>query len=257
VFGILQTQFYISRADRPGLDAILKEIKASQELQQQAAARWEQAGKSQHENIVIDKNYFTPMQYKAITKETRSLTADEDTLPYFRTSLGEVHAVIFPAWMIEKPEDFKDFGITKEGVSSAPAVASADVAGDSLVPAFTLRDRPEQRDRVTEDGWPRIALNLSAFESEETLRLTLFHELLHAGNIPGYSPSRFTIFQNDLTYLPEYRGYVAREGLEGWREWRLWGWWVFAPWGVSVLLALFTPWRDWPALRLLGRLRRA
>jgi hypothetical protein len=255
VFGIFQTQLFVSLMDRPSLGDIKRQMDVSEHRQREIAARYQQrTGKKPVDELHISgKPLFSEIQYRAIDEAAKSLMEDDDTLPYFKTSLKQVRAVIFPAWMIDKPKDYEAFGITPDGASHAPAVA-----GDPLIHAFTLRDRDpvDQPHEVTVDGTPRIALNLSAFESKETLRLTIFHELLHAGNVPGYDASRFTVLQNDLTYLPEYRGYIAREGLEGWRELKLWGWWVCAPWGVSGLLMLFTPWhnsRTFRRVRQLGQ----
>ncbi|HWS85663.1 MAG TPA: hypothetical protein VN282_01610 [Pyrinomonadaceae bacterium] len=256
VFGVLQTQLFVILADKPSLERIKRQMKVSEDRQREIGARFQQrTGRRPHDRIYIcAEPLFSKVQYKAIEEATNSLLEDDDTLPYFKTSLKGVRAVILPAWELETQQDYLDFGITPEGARHAPAVA-----GHPLIPALTLRDRdPADQGgfphEVTEDGTPRIAINLSAFESKERLRLTIFHELLHAGNVPGYDASRFTVLQTDLAYLSEYRGYIAREGLEGWRELKLWGWWVVTPWGVSMLLIMVTPWRRSRSFQWLSRL---
>jgi hypothetical protein len=246
LFGVLQTQWFIKHfLHRPDHKVLNSHIEECNKRQKEIYDRLEQqSGKPPGENIYIMKDHFSQTQHDMIAEATKSLVDDDDTVPYFRTSLKEVRAVIFPAWMVVKREGYEDFGITPEGARNAPVIA-----GKRGVDALTLRDRHDLPYQVTNDGRPRIAINLSAFGSSETLRLTIFHELLHAGNVPGYVPGWREYLQNDLKYLPEYRSYIAREGLEGWQEWKLWVWWVWTPWGVGILIILFTPWRD----RLNGR----
>jgi hypothetical protein len=57
---------------------------------------------------------------------------------------------------------------------------------------------------MTEDGRPRILLSHWAFESEESLKLTITHELLHANNMPACS-AFFIQFQDDLMYSSHYQ----------------------------------------------------
>jgi hypothetical protein len=124
----------------------------------------------------------------------------------FAEDLNDLNAVIVPSWQITSEAEADLYGITLVGRTYANKARNTDYVG-----AYTLRNRPDEPN-VTTDGRPRIILNPIAFQSESALRFTLFHELLHALNIPGRDPPWFCFGQDDLGYLKEYREEVHRRG---------------------------------------------
>jgi hypothetical protein len=155
---------------------------------------------------------------------TRDSLLNDDSLQSelkakFGVSFRELDVVVIPAWE-NTPDNIDLVGVTQDGWKEA-----TKVKGYSDVGGVTVRDKPILSKR-TVDGRPRIVLNPCAFQN---LRLTLFHELIHAMNVPAYYPSPLTFAQNDLIYLPEYREIVRREHLDEWREIKIWTFAVIVP----------------------------
>jgi len=229
--GVFQTEFFVSLLPSPSNAAIKDHIEKSEKIQHdqiaKSAKKW---GKPQDG---IEFKLFGDAQLKRL-QEAKAILFDDNALQSelqneFGASFHDVNAVVIPSWEMN-PDNNELIGITTDGWRQATtAKGEVDVGG------FTLRDRPF-RTLVTLDGRPRLVLNPKAFESPKMLRLTLFHELLHAMNVPGFYPWPFTFAQNDLTYLEEYRAYVKREGLEGWHEASIWVLAVLVPWLITAWL---------------------
>jgi hypothetical protein len=234
VIGILQTQLFVSSLPCPSQDEVHKHIKASQDIQTAISVDYCNKAKRQLDPGITFK-FFNDEQSKRLNSIAASLLEDEqlqsELMQSFGVSFRGLNVVVVPAWHMDTPDNDEPIGITLEGWKEAStSKGGLDVGG------AVLRDRPSKQ-RITIDGRPRIMLNPKAFESTETLRLTLFHELLHAMNIPGFYPSALTFAQNDLTYLPEYRSFVRRKNLEGWNELRIWTLAVFVPFLIFLLIA--------------------
>lgn len=240
VFGVFQTQWFVAVLNRPDYSSIRDHMNRDKNLQEEIGREYQNRTqpppvREQVEGFEINDALFTNSQIAIITNALRILTSDQSLQRDLEKSLGhsflEIKVEIIPSWELD--ESTNDMlGVTREGWQLALAQT-----GKSDVRGFTLRDR-QGSPRVTIDGRPRIALNPTAFGSEETLRLTLVHELFHAMNVPGVAPSRFTFAQDDLTYLPEYRSFLQRSGLEGNRQYLIWLLAVIMPWTVSLFSIL-------------------
>jgi hypothetical protein len=231
IFGILQTEWFVSLLPRPTVEEIRQHINASRALQKQIADKYRvQIGREPDNSIALSP-LFTELQQRELQEAIAFLLRDEslqiDLKNNFGLSFGDVNAVIVPGWAISY-ENVDLIGITLEGWRAAQS-ASTDTQG------FTLRDRPGLP-QSTVEGRPIIVLNYWAFRSNDTLRLSLFHEMLHAMNVPGYYPSRLAFTRNDLDYLPQYRDFVSRSGLEGKRDYIIWIVLVLMPWSLFLLL---------------------
>lgn len=153
----------------------------------------------------------------------------------FGRSLKQVDVVMVPIWspMIQDNWE-KEGGITDE----ARWNDVNEAFHQPRAKAVTVRERPGEKQR-TVDGIPRIVIKNEAFESSTTLKKTVFHELLHALNLPGYEYKMYvpmwgevdyTISQDDLCWSPEYRSFVS--------EASLWEWWDCTPAGGSLVFFL-------------------
>lgn len=145
----------------------------------------------------------------------------------FSRDFRDLDAVVVPSWEVISRQRADLYGITLAGWSHANKARNADYVG-----AYTLRNRPDEP-AVTSDGRPRIILNPSAFQSESALRFTLFHELLHALDIPGADPPWFCFGQDDLRYLKEYRDEVDRRGWIAPNQVAIWVLAVLLPLGIA------------------------
>jgi len=236
VFGVLQTQWFVAFTNRPDYTQIRKDIQESKRLQDQLAREYGlRSGSTPSAGIEIHRDLFNTPQTEEIEGQLRFLLQDDllqsDLKRAFGYDFRDINAVVFPGWLIYESVS-EQAGLTPQGELSV-----LRSSGSSTSLGFTLRDQPEQQ-RLTIDGRPRIALNVGAFKTRETLRFALFHELFHAMNVPGISPSRFTFAQNDLTYLTEYRSYLWRSGLEGNRQYLIWLLIVIIPWTISLFCIL-------------------
>jgi hypothetical protein len=227
VVGIFQTRTFISQL--PALDEsyISQHVTQCRKLQ-----TVKQNNSIQKKSGIVVELFDTDKQRKSIEEARDSLLKDEELQSVLREKFGvsfrDLDVVIMPAWKMDTPYNIDQIGITIDGWRQA-----STAKGETNVGGFTLRDRPTDAKPTTLDGRPRIFINPKAFESEKTLRLIVFHELLHSMNVPGFYPWPLTFAQNDLTYLKEYRYFVKRAGLEGWDGWdetRTWVLAVFVPW---------------------------
>jgi hypothetical protein len=178
-----------------------------------------------HPNERKDKFYIHPSfshNYKdpnntnmhRLERAKAGLLADEQLEAELRrkygVSLRDVQAEVIPGWHVRGANQ-NLFGFTDEGWRVA-----TKFAGDPDAKGFTVRDGRGAR-KVTVDGTPRIILNYVAFTvggSDDQLRLTLLHEMLHALNVPKYTPCPLNYLQSDLLYFPEYRDFLERAGLK-------------------------------------------
>jgi hypothetical protein len=153
---------------------------------------------------------------------TRSLILDDGELrqklqEQFGTNLDSVGALVTLTWETDNPGYCEQIGITRQGgwIDFKEATKSCAIG------ATTIRDRPYVTQR-TLDGTPRIVLNPNALAYSNWTRFVVFHEMMHAMNIPAYSP-KFAWVQTDLTYLKEYRWYVDKNNLGTWNDYICWG----------------------------------
>jgi len=227
VVGIFQTRTFISQL--PGLDEsyIRQHVTQCRKLQ-----TVKQNNSTQEKSGIVVELFDNDKQKKSIEEARDSLLKDEELQSVLREKFGisfrDLDVVIVPAWRMDTPDNIEQIGITIDGWRQA-----STAKGETNVGGFTLRDRPTDAKPTTLDGRPRIVINPKAFESEKALRLIVFHELLHAMNVPGFYPWPLTFAQNDLTYLKEYRYFVKTARLEGWDGWdetRTWVLAVFVPW---------------------------
>lgn len=227
IVGVFQTRFFVSVLPRPDTAVVREHIRRCRNFQNRTAADI----KNPSGGIVF--KLFDVEPTRKLEKAKESLVNDSalqaELINKFGVCFRDLDVIVAPAWVL--PNDNEQLGITPEGWKQAKLAK-----GESDVGGLTLRNQPSQKP-VTIDGRPRIVLNPNAFQSAETLRLVLFHELLHALNVPGVYPWPLTFAQNDLTYLPEYRAFIWREGLEGWDESRTWVLAVVVPWLIGFRLA--------------------
>lgn len=245
--GFVQTDAFASLLSRPSDAQIRVSMRESQAIQDEIARR----SSINPPSRAIEFQLFDEAQVTALQNATSFILVDDslqrELQLAFGRSLRDVTAVVVPSWRINSG-NLDLLGITNEGWQSIQTKRSGglDLLQTSLtdVGGYTLRERPHTP-AVTLDGRPRIVLNLSAFESAAKLRLVLFHELLHAMNIPGYQPPWYAFAHNDLTYLPLYRDYVRRSGFRRFDEYMVWILAVITPWIASLM-----------GIRHLIRLRR-
>jgi hypothetical protein len=233
IVGIFQTRTFIARL--PGLDETSIRQHVTQCRRFQSVKR---NNSTQTKSGIVVELFDTDKQKQSIEDARDSLLKDEElqSVLYqkFGVSFRDLDVVIIPAWKMDTPDNIEQLGITINGWRQA-----STAKGEANVGGFTLRDRPTDARPTTLDGRPRIVINPKAFESEKALQLVVFHELLHAMNVPGFYPWPLTFAQNDLTYLEEYRHLVKRGGLEAWDGWdetRTWVLAVFVPWLICALL---------------------
>jgi hypothetical protein len=227
VFGILQTDWYVGLFRGPDPAVIRQEIAKCRARQIDLAARYRnESGKAPFSGIVFEPSLFTENQRRSLQDARHFLLGDsslqKELLEEFGVSFQDIDALVVPSWEMRNDQNSEKVGLTPDGWRVAK-----NYFRELNAMGFTIRDSGTEL--LSYDGRPRIVLTPEAFRSAKTLRLTLFHEFLHAMNVPGYTPSRFSILQNDLTYLPEYRSFIGRTGLEGWRQTAIWSLGVFTP----------------------------
>ncbi|MBC8030939.1 MAG: hypothetical protein H7Z16_12575 [Pyrinomonadaceae bacterium] len=174
-------------------------------------------GKLPTTGILISEN-FSATSEGMLVKALKDLLDDEALQAAIRQDFGrsfhDVNAIVFPAW--EAIHDKAVFGFTDVGRDAA-LIASRQV----FAAGFTVHDRHNQP-QATIDGVPRIGIDREALYDQDTVKLTLFHELFHAMNVPKHEPPWYTVMQNDLVYCDEYRDYVKRFGFKYDRERNIW-----------------------------------
>lgn len=129
----------------------------------------------------------------------------------FETSLRDVKVVVAPIWKRDDPDYLKKNGITLEGEEDVDKSSKSCDIG-----AATVRDKVGVKQK-TVDGIPRIVFNPNALADESWTRRVVFHEMMHAMNLPGYY-APFGRAQTDLTYLPEYCWFVGKAKLGSFSE---------------------------------------
>ncbi|HXQ71050.1 MAG TPA: hypothetical protein VN844_11210 [Pyrinomonadaceae bacterium] len=135
--------------------------------------------------------------------------------------MDSVGAVVALSWETDNQGYAEVIGITRQGGWTDFKEATKSCA----IGATTIRDRPGV-DQRTLDGTPRIVLNPNALAYSNWTKFVVFHEMLHAMNIPAYSLPLAWV-QTDLTYLEEYRWYVEKNNLGTWNDYICWGFTVF------------------------------
>ncbi len=241
--GILQTQWFVSLFPPPVSDGQMREMMAADRTRQQTL-REDYRKRTQREpaqGIVIfplfaDDQLSKLAQARDFLLQDQTLEAELERA--YGVSLRDVNALVIPAWHLNSYNQ-ELLGLTPEGWA-----AVRQSSGGFSYSGSIIRDSRLGR-QLTIDGTPRIALNIYAFRSDQTLRLTLFHELLHAMNVPGYYPTRLNFTQSDLTYLPLYRSFVARSGLETKSEAEIRIFLIFLPWIAFLWSAVLIVRRIW------------
>ncbi len=219
IFGFCQTQFFISLLPYPK-EEVLIHMKEARKVQQEIEAKFRaQYGQEPEGSITTSKLFPSEVQYElneAITYLMNDESINAKLKQSFGITLRDARVVIVPSWKLTE-DNYAQLGITDLGGKKAQTQA-----GEIELHGFIIRDKGGQEGLVTLDGVPRIFLGASAFSDRKTLTYSLFHELLHALNIPGYYPFPFTILQDDLTYLPVYRSIINEEHFSGLREYQIW-----------------------------------
>lgn len=224
IFVLPQTALFVSSWSRPGgVEGIKRDMASDSKTQGQRRAEYLHQGTESAPEGIVPLGPFTSEERLMLDNATNFLKDDEslqkDLLSKFGVTFRDLNAVIIPEWEM-KSVNAEMLGITRAGMEDAYAQEpwGFDVGG------ITVRDRGGLAP-ATSDGRPRIALNLWSFNSTKELRSALFHEMLHAINVPGYRPlcvSRShgapvcaVLAQSDLVYLPEYRNFRDRAKLKG------------------------------------------
>jgi hypothetical protein len=224
----MQTDYFVTLFDFPSYDLLRSHMAKSQQIQASIAKK-SKSDTSQSATYL----FFSDSQKAQLEDARRFILSDPELekklKDRFGTSLKDVHTVIAPSWETDNKGYCTLLGITEEGGWSdfQQAARSCEIG------ATTIRDKPDEGER-TVDGRPRIVLNMNAVASTSWTRLVVFHEMLHAMNIPGFKPTRLARVQTDLTYLPEYRWFVAKENLD-------WGgdfYWFFTVFFGAVCLVI-------------------
>lgn len=244
IWGLRQTEWAISRFfTRPGgIDRIRLQMKADQDIQLKRNKNYcadPQAkrkpcvpmGKKDGEGIQVLKDLFSKRQQAQLDLAIRHLLSNEAARKAleerFGTSLHELDAVIIPAGDILIEELDEDLGITP-----ITREMYRDAVGDPDYDAFTARDHADA-EGFTDDGRPRIILNQSVFGTQQRLKRQLFHEALHALNVPKHDVSHI---RHDLFYLQEYREAAKLFGREDKDEdFKTWVCFVIAPFAAAVI----------------------
>jgi hypothetical protein len=221
LFGFAQTEKFVSLLPHPSKAEIRASMEKATAEQRQIMARYGYVdGQEPHATRMVS-NLFTDEDEKRVHIALYNLLRDEKLNEPLRHGLGvrlrNVTAVIVPYGY-----DAAQLGLTEDGRRLLTSTGELNLSG------MTIRDVDSAR-QLTSDGRPRIILFDTAFYSEKTLRLTLFHELLHASNVPGHTLSPFTFLQDDLTYLPEYRFALKERGFRKWNEFYIWLFGVVLP----------------------------
>ena len=216
MIGVLQTEWFVTMLNHPTAAQVQQSIQEDDAEQQKIRRQYEQTGKACITGIVFHERFeqsARDMLNRALTELKANHELQKTLKNDFGKTFDDVDAVIFPAWQTNHHKAV--YGFTEIGLAAARS-ASAQL----FAAGFTIRDR-RNKPQVTEDGVPRIGIDLEAFEDNETLKVTLFHELLHAMNVPKHEPPwyTFSLLQNDLAYCDEYRDCIHRFSFKNDREW--------------------------------------
>lgn len=232
----MQTDSFLTLFQSPTYDQIREHIRESNALQ---------AGISRKSGKIFPTDNFTYLSFSesqtSQLEAARKFVLSDDELEkkineQFKVSLKDVRAVVVPLWETDNVGYCPYIGITEKG--GWPDVVAA--SGNCNIGATTIRDRPDATEQRTIDGRPRIILNPNAFANTSWTRRVVFHEMLHALNVPAFRPSHLTQAQTDLIYLSEYRWFVKKASLNSLNEflYRFFAcvFWSFALVSTSLLL---------------------
>lgn len=229
-----QTQLYLELQSGPNPDGVQTDMKQAKEkadkLRQDA-----QLIKPPEPFLDFGERHNQVVEAKKFVVNNEELEALLKSR--FGRSFKDLDVVMVPIWSPKIRDDWvKEAGITDDARWN-------DVNEAFYQPrakAVTVRERPH-KPQQTVDGIPRLVLKNEAFESTLTLRKTVFHELLHGLNLPGYEYKmylpiwgevNYTVSQDDLCWSPEYRRFVSDAGL--------WEWWECTPGAGSVAFFLLS-----------------
>lgn len=234
LFGVgclTQTELFVRWLTPPAEDSLKDHIAKSQKMQAKVASA--STVTPQEQRIVI--RYCSTLQQNMVAEAYAFVMSDADAQRWFfdrfQTSLKDVKVIVLYSWKLTESDYLEDSGITRgEGWN---AFLEAD--NDPSVSATTIREKPDGKGVKTLTGTPVIILKPQAFASPQSIRFYLFHELVHALNIPAYrhtvndalkipayrDPVNVPVIgtlvltrdQTDLAYLQEYQWFVAKHGL--------------------------------------------
>jgi hypothetical protein len=214
--GILQTDWFVTRLNHPTDVEVRQMLKEDDEEQQKIRLQYERETRKAPTKGIVFHERFEPNPTRMLTEALAKLKANRELQQAIKNDFGktfdDLNAVVFPAW--ETAHHKSVFGLTDFGIAAA-----RDASGQLFAAGFTVRDR-HKMPRITDEGVPRVGIDVEAFEDQETLKVSLFHELLHAMNVPKYEPAWYTfaLLQHDLAYCDQYRAYVKRFGFKNNRE---------------------------------------
>lgn len=223
----LQTELLVSMCRRPeGMEGIKRDM-ASDRAAQDERHNWyihqgkepPPAGIEPHDRLRSDEKRMLEVAIPFLRDDEALQNNLQET---FGASFKDLNAVVIPEREMTELIH-QTLGITTEGIRDA----YAQEPWGFQVGGLTVRDRGGLA-QATFDGRPRIALNPWSFKSQKALRSALFHEMLHALNVPGYTPLCVrrpgrrplcaVLAQNDLVYLREYRAFRERAELKGFHD---------------------------------------
>lgn len=254
-FLVAQTEWYVSLPGPPGgVEQMRRRMEADWEAQRLIGDRYREEKRKEPVRGLVFDSLFGKANLLRLERAKQSLLSDRIFEAEFKrkygVSLQDVNALVISDLHISNPDNKMRFGFMELGWREC-----RKINGSLNVGGYTVRDTVVRQ--MTEDGTPRIILSLKAFSSDAKLRQVLFHEMLHALNVPGHHPSRFNFKRSDLVYLPEYREFLERAKLRNDESW----FWYLVIYPLSIItLALFltalfnAPWqgvRSFPAR--LGR----
>lgn len=219
----LYVRWYVSRFETNSLSYSNLKAKIKADQGYQKTLRPVAETKESNEKECDPKEPDCKVQYLAFTTKEKDNVRkalsfvladnelDQKLKAQFETSVRNVKVVVAPIWTRDDPDYLEKNGITFDGeVDVDKSSKSCDIG------AATVRDKfgvPQK----TADGIPRIVLNPNALADESWTRHVVFHEMMHAMNLPGYY-APVALVQTDLTYLPEYCWFVGKAKLGSFSE---------------------------------------
>ncbi len=218
---LTQTEIFVRWLTPPAEDWLKDHIGKSEKLQAKVAA---DANVTPQEKPMLVR-YCSTLQKNMVDEAYAFVMKDPEAQRWFfdrfQTSLKDVKVIVLYSWKLTESAYLEDSGITRgEGWN-----AFLEAENDPSVSATTIREKPDGKGVRTLTGTPVIILKPEAFASTRSVRFNVFHELVHALNIPGYRHTVdvpligtrvLTREQTDLAYLREYRWFVAKHSLSSW-----------------------------------------
>lgn len=254
-FFVAQSEWYVSLPGPPGgVERMRRRMENDREAQKLIGDRYREEKNKEPVRGLVFHSLFGEANRIRLERAKQFLLGDKIFEEKFKrkygVSLQDVNALVIPDWHMNNPDNQGQFGFMDTGWTECKKIT-----GKLSVGGYTIRDTVVRQ--ATVDGTPRILISYKAFRSDEKLRQTLFHEMLHALNVPKHYPSRINFTRSDLVYLPEYREFLERTGLRN-SEWWLWYLLIY-PLSITALALFLTALFNapWPGVRLfLTRLRR-